>query len=113
MRPKHTIFILVLIPILFISGCLIAIQGPSDGVEVCFKADTDESMTLTEAKQIALAGECGEQGALKEKAICNEDTGTWWIDLDIEKEGCAPACVVNVITKEASINWRCTGVIPE
>jgi len=68
-------------------------------------------MSLTEAKQIALASECGEQGTLKDTYLCNEDTGTWWIDLDIEKEGCNPACVVNVATKQAEINWRCTGVI--
>ena len=66
-------------------------------------------MTLTEAVEIAKNSKCGDR--LKDTYTCNEDTGTWWIDLDIEKEGCNPACVVNVETKEAEINWRCTGVI--
>lgn len=77
--------------------------------EFCIKKETGERLSLIEAKQIALAGECGDR--LKDTYLCNEDTGTWWIDLDIEKENCNPACVINVVTKEASINWRCMGVI--
>ena len=77
--------------------------------EFCSKKDTQELLTLADAKQIAINSECGDR--LKESSICNEDTGTWWIDLDIEKEGCNPACVIDVITKEASINWRCMGAI--
>ena len=41
----------------------------------------------------------------------NESTGTWWIDLDVVRPGCNPACVVNVANKPAEINWRCTGLI--
>ncbi len=44
--------------------------------------------------------------------VCNEGTGTYWIGLNIEKEGCNPACVVNLETRTAEINWRCTGLIP-
>jgi len=48
-----------------------------------------------------------------EKAyVCNEGTGTYWINLNITKEGCSPACVVNLETETAEINWRCTGLIP-
>jgi len=78
-------------------------------VEANCTAKTGESMGLEEAKELAVAGECEDQ--LKETYNCNSDTGTWWIDLDVEKEGCYPACVVNVKTKAVSINWRCTGVI--
>jgi len=87
-------------------------KGPQE--EYCTKKDTGESMSLTEAKQIALTSECGEQGNLKDTYMCNEYTGTWWIDLTpyTEKELCNPACVVNVITRQAEINWRCTGVLP-
>lgn len=67
-------------------------------------------MSLTEAREIALISECGDR--LKDIQVCNEGTGTWWIDLDIEKEGCAPACVVDLKTGMASINWRCTGLVP-
>ena len=77
--------------------------------EFCSKTDTQELLTLADAKQIAINSECGDR--LKEPSMCNQDTGTWWIDLDIEKEGCNPACVIDIITKEASINWRCVGVI--
>ena len=64
-------------------------------------------MSLSEAKEIAVL-ECGE---LKGNSFCNEGTNTWWIDLELKKEGCAPACVVNVADKSAEINWRCTGLI--
>jgi hypothetical protein len=70
-------------------------------------------MTLSKAREIALESSCVEEGSLTGTSFCNENTGTWWIDLDIEKEGCAPACVIDVSTKEAVINWRCTGLIPD
>lgn len=79
--------------------------------ENCVKTDTGESMTLTEAKEIALKSECVKEGNLKETYLCNDFTGTWWLDLEIDRPGCAPACMVNVVTKEAEINWRCTGLI--
>jgi hypothetical protein len=66
-------------------------------------------LTISDAKSIAKNSECGDR--FKETYMCNEFTGTYWIDLDIEKEGCNPACVVNVETREAEINWRCTGLL--
>ena len=66
-------------------------------------------LTISDAKDIAKNSECGDK--FKETYMCNEFTGTYWIDLEIEKEGCNPACVVNVETREAEINWRCTGII--
>lgn len=71
-----------------------------------------EAMSEAEAREIAASSECGEAGALLENAFYNDWTATWWIDLDAQKEGCAPACVVNVKTRQAEINWRCTGALP-
>jgi len=68
-------------------------------------------LTISDAKNIAINSECGDR--LKESYMCNEFTGTYWIDLNIEKEECNPACVINLETREAEINWRCTGLIPE
>lgn len=72
-----------------------------------------KTMSLSEAKQIAVDGVCGGEGWPKDTHICNPDTGTWWIDFDYEivKKGCNPACVVDIETKEAKINWRCTGLL--
>jgi hypothetical protein len=78
--------------------------------EFCQKEGTDIKLSLSEAKEIAILGECGNK--LKDTYICNEVTGTWWINLDIEREGCNPACVIDVETKIAEINWRCTGLLP-
>ena len=77
--------------------------------EFCQKKNSDIKLSLSEAKEIAFLSECGDR--LKDTYICNEVTGAWWINLDIEKEGCNPACVINVETKTAEINWRCTGLI--
>jgi len=90
-------------------------------------ADRFEEMSLSEAMAIARQSECVDAGPLKENANYNKFTGTWWIDLDAEKEFCplpacvvhagkefcpSHACVVNVATKEAEINWRCMGALP-
>jgi len=72
-----------------------------------------KEMTINEALNIALSSECAQKAKLSSKVFCNENTGTWWIDVNPfeTKAGCNPACVVNVITKQAEINWRCTGAI--
>ncbi|HUX95676.1 MAG TPA: hypothetical protein VMV47_08080 [Bacteroidales bacterium] len=80
----------------------------------CISNETGTQMTLSEARDIAENSECGTEGSLKDSYVCNEYTGTWWIDFEplIEKPGCYPACVVNVNTKITEINWRCTGAVP-
>ena len=106
---------LVLLSVM-ISGCMFVSQSnivSETREEICAKVETGESMSLSEARQIASASECTAEGPLKEDAMCNSDTGTWWLGLNIEKELCNPACVVNVATRTAEINWRCTGAIPE
>ena len=77
--------------------------------EYCSQEDVGSILTLSDAKEIAINSECGNN--LKETFICNEVTGTYWIDLVLEKEGCSPACVVNIENRTADINWRCTGLI--
>ncbi|MFP3945971.1 MAG: hypothetical protein ACLFVI_03630 [Archaeoglobaceae archaeon] len=79
--------------------------------DYCCKDNTMECMSITEARKIARHSECGDN--LTDSYTCNNVTGTWWIDLDIEKEGCNPACVVDVVDKKSEINWRCTGLITE
>ena len=79
--------------------------------ETCTKVNTSYTMGLTAARDIAQESECMENGTLTGSYMCNEYTGTWWLDLDTVKEGCSPACVVNVETEEAEINWRCTGLM--
>src|SRR5512136_851484 len=66
-------------------------------------------MSLAEAQQIALQSDCMQVGRLKDTAVYNPNSNTWWIDLDATARGCNPACVVNVVTKTAEVNWRCTG----
>jgi len=78
--------------------------------EFC-SANTGSFIHIDEAIEIANQSECVKVGAVKKDCNCNEGTGTCWLDIEAEKPGCAPACVVNVETKEAEVNWRCTGLI--
>jgi len=81
--------------------------------EVTCSAPTGESMSLFDAMLVCKDSECCSQ--VKEPyesfSHCNDNTGTWWIDLDIEKEGCFPECVVNIAEETAEINWLCTGLL--
>jgi hypothetical protein len=75
-------------------------------------ARTGEVMNLSEALDIVLDSRCLREGTISGDYSCNSVTGTWWIKLNVpDKESCNPACVVNMATREAEINWRCLGVI--
>lgn len=53
-----------------------------------------------------LAQQCGEP--LAEHWSYNPESKTYWVDLAVEREGCA--CVVHE-NGSAAINWRCTGLV--
>ncbi|MFH1224942.1 MAG: hypothetical protein V1676_04015 [Candidatus Diapherotrites archaeon] len=74
-----------------------------------------QALTEEEAREIAQNSSCIENGALKESAFRNDNTKTWWIDLEPAEAqgGCSPACVVSEESKTAETNWRCTGLVPE
>lgn len=110
---KVTVIIVFLALVLFLTGCVQKQGVEPIEQEFCVFLETGEKLSLTDAQDIALKSECVLEGVLKDTYLCNENTGTWWLDLNIVKEGCSPACVVNVVTKEANINWRCTGTIME
>ena len=69
------------------------------------------SLTLDEAKAVAESSSCMDEGELGDTHTYNDATNTWWFDMDIDKPGCSPACVVYA-NETAEINWRCTGAIP-
>jgi len=67
-----------------------------------------------EAVKIARSSVCGGVGTMGSRGFYNANTDTWWIDITLnDTEGpCQnPACVVDVATGSADINWRCTGLI--
>ena len=69
-------------------------------------------MSLDEAQQIASqSASCAQAGALQDTAVYNPNSNTWWIDLKADQPNCNPACVVDVQTKTAEVNWRCTGAV--
>ena len=102
---------LILALLLFLAGCAAKTNWPEN--EVCTKKDTKLAMSLTEATEIAKSSECAQLGTFK-NFYCNDFTGTYWFDLEMyePKEGCSPACVVNIESRTVEVNWRCTGLIP-
>lgn len=110
MKKRFLILGLLLIALTSIGLILIVKPAPPfSPAENCVRIDTGVAMNFTRAKEIALKSECVKDGGLKGTHFCNESSGAWWIDLDISKEGCAPACVIDVASQQAEINWRCTG----
>ncbi len=87
---------------------------PTSSDEICQDSSTKAKLLFSEAMTIAKTSECGKSGQFKENHFCNENSGIWWIDLNMNepKEGCNPACVIDANTKKAEINWRCTGLLP-
>lgn len=69
-----------------------------------------EQMSYEEALSIAKKGGCTNDGNLTGTYFYNNNSRTWWFDLDIKKQGCFPACVVWE-NSTSEINWRCTGLI--
>lgn len=70
--------------------------------------------TLSEAEARAIAERtCIKGGESLAPGYRNDYTKTWWFDANLNstREGCNPACVVSDETRQAEINWRCTGLI--
>ncbi|MFH1424617.1 MAG: hypothetical protein ABIG20_02940 [archaeon] len=109
------IAVLMLVLVVLSSGCILVTEQDlaAERAEKCTDTETGEYLTISEAWIIALDSECYAQGELAEDYTCNENTGTWWIELEPAEplSGCSPACVVDVNSKTAEINWRCTGLI--
>ncbi|MEM4240078.1 MAG: hypothetical protein QXM31_02430 [Candidatus Woesearchaeota archaeon] len=101
---KAYIMVLVL-ALLILAGC--------GGESVCQKKGTKLAMKTSDALQIAQNSACVAEGTVKEGNMCNDFTGTVWFEFEPKepKEGCNPACVVNIESREAEINWRCTGLM--
>jgi hypothetical protein len=93
-------------------GC--SLFTPQNSEEITIEP-VEESFDLSESEAKAIAEKtCIKGGESLAPGNYNEYTKTWWFDanLNTEKEGCNPACVVSEKTKTAEINWRCTGLIP-
>ncbi len=69
---------------------------------------------LTEAEARLIAEKiCVKSGEALGEGMYNPNSKTWWFDANLNStpEGCNPACVVSEETRDAEINWRCTGLI--
>jgi len=99
-----------MLALLFIAAC--AVEETTDETSEQESGETIPGEILAAAQN----SECTEKGELTENYFHNEDTKTWWIDLEMkeefENELCNPACVVFEETLATEINWRCTGALP-
>ncbi|MFO8016719.1 MAG: Kazal-type serine protease inhibitor domain-containing protein [Candidatus Woesearchaeota archaeon] len=106
------------------NGCVACSSGEIDSYTpgACEGGSTEGSeegslMSYEDAAAIARESECKEKGSLTESYNYNDNSRTWWIDLEMKeefaKDGCNPACVVYEEHENATINWRCTGLITE
>ena len=107
---KHILFGLLILSLL-IAGCKSEIRE-YEGTPPA-PPGFRTGLTSEEAVAIAQNSACTQEGSLTDNIFYNENTKTWWIELDLEKPGCSPACVVNEETETAEINWRCTGLIAD
>ena len=89
-------------------------------IPVLFERNGEGALPLSSDEALAIAREnkeCSMAGILADEYFYNENSRTWWIDLErtpeLEKDGCNPACVVSEETKTAEVNWRCTGLAPD
>lgn len=110
---KKSIFIIALLVIVgFLGYQMFNTYKQNIGPDYCVKKDSSFSLSRKESIQIAIQSSCMKEGYLLPFGYeCNNYTGTWWLNMMVKGHmGCSPACVVNVETKQAEINWRCTGL---
>ncbi|MCU0653214.1 MAG: hypothetical protein MUD10_03055 [Candidatus Pacebacteria bacterium] len=90
--------------------CIVSLDLAYIEIMTC-TAPTGEFLSIYEAQRLFDSGPCSIEGSAKGEFICNDGTGTWWVDIQAYREGCNPACVIDVVTKKAEVNWRCTGAL--
>ena len=78
--------------------------------QLCTDPATGNAVSYEQALALAADSPCTVEGDLQPTYFCNESTGTWWIGLSAQREGCNPACVVGANGQPAEINWRCSGI---
>jgi hypothetical protein len=70
-------------------------------------------MTIYDAQHAFDSSQCGLEGSAKDNHACDETAGTWIIGIQTFRKNCDPACVINVVTKKAAIDWRCASTTKE
>src|SRR4030042_6707123 len=96
-------------------GEIIPSENPRENqIEKC-QSQSGKEMRFDDAMLIGENQCLGGKLDMKKEYFCNDYTETWWIGFvpDEPKEGCNPACVVDVEKETAEVNWRCTGLIEE
>ena len=89
------LIILPVLVLLFIAGC--SQEESIDEGDI--SESVSEGMSIEEALQIAEESDCTEKGELTDNYMYNDNSKTWWIDIEMRKEFkedyCNPACVVS------------------
>ncbi len=113
LKNQGDAFIIIAVALVAIIA-LLFLNNSSSVVQIyyCTSDATGNTMSIEQAINLMDNSECSDS-TMKMDYVCNSITGTWWIDINAPNTpaGCNPACVVNIDTGEAVINWRCTGLI--
>lgn len=112
-RIKTIIFILCLLFLIFLFGK--NVKYLPDVLNYFHNSNScgSSAIKLDQALNIASNSECSSQGTVSSwGAECNGYTGNWRLGFSPKEPhpGCGSACVVNTQTKQAEINWMCTGL---
>lgn len=101
-KDSSTIFLIILATVVFVA----IIYG-------VYKLNlSDGRLSEVQARAIAEKS-CIKGGESLAAGQYNENSKTWWYDANLNNThaGCNPACVVSEETRQAEINWRCTGAV--
>ena len=117
---KQPAIILTIIVVIALVGAVIAMtltKQPYDSQPVS-QPPTQLITPLSEPEVSLIALEnldCSMAGIVGDKELYNENSNTWWFDIErmpgLDADGCNPACVVSEATRAAEVNWRCTGLV--
>jgi len=103
------LLVLVIIAVSFAHGETNSTQN----YDSALSCSQEPTMTYEQAVTIAKSSDCTAEGSLDEDVHSyNPNSKTWWININADKPGCSPACVVYE-NGTAEINWRCTGLLQQ
>jgi len=75
--------------------------------DICYNMTEQEALEIANSTKICRM--CGFDGV----NFCNNNTGTWWLELNYSSDNssCDPVCVVDITNRSLlEINYRCTGL---
>ena len=94
--------------------CLLPWEDPCESTNQSAQTPNQSSPTSTqtelteqEAKAIAEASSCMQEGTLTGTPSLTLNPKKWWFSMSVDKPGCYAACVVDDKARTAEVVWNC------